>query len=117
MSCVTCEPKSTMRILSWDAIAGSTAIAAECQEVTVSSRLLPPQNTDEKAVRLSAPRRHQQTLIRNKRGMGEKIGALAQHFHDIGRFFHGKFAVPRQEGPHAVAVLVSEHRAGHIGYP
>src|SRR6516165_6491436 len=87
MSCVTCEPKSTMRILSWDAMAGSKAAPLACRALIASGRLSAPQQADEKAVGLGTPRRHQQTFFGHKHRAGKKIGALAQDLHDIGGLF------------------------------
>src|SRR5580704_18440248 len=75
-----------------------------------------PQQADEKPVGLGPARRHQQTLVGDKRRAGKKIGALAQHLRYIGGLFHGKIRVTPDKIPHLVAVLLVEHRAGDVGY-
>src|SRR6202035_5987794 len=75
-----------------------------------------PQEADEKPVGFGPARRHQQTLVGDKRRAGKKIGALAQRLGHFGGFFHGKIGIPADEVPHLVAVLLIEHRAGDVGY-
>src|SRR6202035_3026852 len=74
-----------------------------------------PQEADEKPVGLGPARRHQQTLVGDKRRAGKKIGALAQHLRYLGGLFHGKIRVSPDKIPHLVAVLLVEHRAGDVG--
>src|SRR3974390_2729744 len=91
MSCVTCEPKSTMRILSWDTIAGCTAS--------------------------TAPRRQRHPPPRHKHRAQEKKGAIARHVDQIGRLFHGKLRVAREKRLHPIAVFLRQDRTGDKGDP
>src|ERR1700730_11917626 len=74
-----------------------------------------PQEADEKPVGFGPARRHQQTLVGDKRRAGKKIGALAQRLCHFGGFFHRKIGVTPDKIPHLVAVLLGEHRAGDVG--
>src|ERR1700731_4107991 len=74
-----------------------------------------PQEADEKPVGFGPARRHQQSLVGDKRRAGKKIGALAQGLGHIGGLFHGKIRVSPDKIPHLVAVLLGKHRAGDVG--
>src|ERR1700730_4382130 len=75
-----------------------------------------PQEADEKPVGIGPARRHQQTLVGDKRRAGKKIGALAQRLCHFGGFFHGKIRISPDKIPDLVAVLLVEDRAGDVGY-
>src|ERR1700761_5295206 len=94
MSCVTWEPKSTMRILSWCSIGASRGVASDCR--ALAARIGPvmscsaPQKADKKAVGVGPARRHQQAFVRDERRPSKHIGTLAQHACHVDGLFHGK---------------------------
>src|SRR5271154_3966307 len=74
-----------------------------------------PQQADKKPVGIGPARRHQETVLRDKRRAAEKIGALAERVEDIGRLFHGKIRMAGAKCPDLIAVLLRQHRTGDVG--
>src|SRR3974377_853646 len=107
-----------MRILSWDAMAGSKANPSRCRgEQGQFLQRPPPQQTDEKAVSVGAPRRHQWPLIGNKHRTREKIGALAQDLRDVRWLFYGKIGMASQKRTDLIVVFLGQYRTGDISDP
>src|SRR5437016_2154151 len=114
MSWVTCEPKSTMRILSWPASRTASAsrtrgesrrlIEILCARRTRSGQgryfiatrktFRPPHEHGHiESIGVGAARRHQQPLFRDQRGLAEERRALLQHARKFDRRQKGEIAL------------------------
>src|SRR3954463_5300091 len=120
MSWVTCEPKSTIRILS--CMAASRLAIWDCRGMWTTpsgrpwpSSRLPYEKGDKESVGVGAPRGHQEPLLGRQHRAAEEERTFAQCARDLTRRNDGKFRMSRKETAHLIAVLLRQYRAGDIG--